>query len=114
MQRSTTEGTGAILMSSGMPFRMYHAMASSERGARPCPHSTFVCRVRASWIMSGTSPPMEQSPWSVTFSAKIVATAASAAFPPASRRLIPAATASAAPAVTTPVALVAFQPIVSV
>ena len=36
MHKSTTEGTGAILMSwSGMPCSMYQAMASGDSGARP-------------------------------------------------------------------------------
>src|SRR5437588_12909803 len=62
-------------------------------------------------MRSGTSPPMEHWPWSVTLSARMVAAAASAALPPPSRRAIPAATAAAPPAATAPVLLVAFQPI---
>ena len=112
MQRSTTDGTGAIFISLlGIPFSMYQSIAVCENGARPCPESDFTSCFSASKIRSGTSPPIEQAPWSVTLSARIVPAAASAAFPSASRISIPAATAFAPPAATAPVLLTAFQPI---
>ena len=61
--RSTTEGTGAILMSwPGIPFFMYQSIAACESGARPWPLSAFTSCLLASKIRRGTSPPIEQAP----------------------------------------------------
>src|SRR6478735_3652663 len=50
----------------------------------------------------GTSPPTQNAPTYVTDSASRVAAPASAAFPPCSRILIPAAVAAGLPETTTP------------
>src|SRR5215831_3889240 len=60
--------------------------------------------------MIGTSPPKQKPPESVTLRARIVAAAASAAFPPPLRICRPAATASAPPALTAPWLPVASEP----
>src|SRR5580658_956040 len=50
----------------------------------------------------GTSPPTQNAPTEVTESARRVAAPASAAFPPCSRILMPAAVAAGLPETTTP------------
>src|ERR1051326_9013610 len=59
--------------------------------------------------MMGTSPPKQNAVLSVTLSARMVATAASAALPPALRRVRPASIASWPPAATAPFFPAAFQ-----
>src|SRR5215510_8771751 len=59
--------------------------------------------------MIGTSPPKQKSVASVTLSARIVPTAASAALPPPRRTVSPASTASCPPAATAPCLPLACQ-----
>src|SRR5579859_1624357 len=81
---------------------MYHAMALGSRGASPCPSSSFTFFWSALYTRMGTSPPTQNAPTYVTDSASSVAAPASAAFPPCSNILIPAAVAAGLPETTTP------------
>src|SRR5436189_1945312 len=58
--------------------------------------------------MMGTSPPMQKAPTVKTLSARSVAAPASAAFPPASRILVPASLAAALPDTTIPLLPIAL------
>src|SRR5215469_17148063 len=96
-------GTAAALTSpSGIPCCMYQAMALGSRGASPCPSSSFTVFWSALYTRIGTSPPTQNAPTYVTDSASSVAAPASAAFPPCSRILMPAAVAAGLPETTTP------------
>ena len=69
--------------------RPVYASTVAAAGAVPCPQTTNVSPRRASWPMTGTSPPGPFRCGSTTWSTNPAATAASNALPPRSSTAIP-------------------------